>query len=73
MPPKFQNYMSLTRFQHIKKVIPAMMEDKDGLNPDDDWWQHRGFIDGFNKNRSENIISSAIKVLDETMSALCPR
>ena len=41
--------------------------------PKDDWWQVRGFVDSYNKNRAKILYSSLIMVLDESMSAFRPR
>ena len=68
----FTQYMSHTRFQQIKSVIPSMMID-DSKKETDDWWKHRRFVDGFNSNREKILHTSRIRVLDETMSALWPR
>ena len=48
-----------------------MFSDPDA--PKEPWWQIRGAIDGFNKNRNLKISASALKVLDEIMCAYQPR
>ena len=71
--PNFGLWMSYSHFCEVKKLVPIMMWDKNGHSDSDDWWRHRGFIDGFNEKRNEILVASRIFVLDETMSALCPR
>ena len=38
-----------------------------------EWWKVRGFVDGFNKRRAEELNTSIVYVLDESMSSMIPR
>lgn len=70
-------YMTLRRFEQIKHVFPFGFQDKSKSDPKspeyDPWFPILGMVDGFNANRKKTIAASAMKVLDESMSALRPR
>ena len=68
----YSRFMNCTCFHKIKAVIHFMMEDK-SVQTDDDWWKVRGFVDGFNKRRVEELNTSVAYVLDESMSSMIPR
>jgi len=44
-------YMSLKRFQEIKRVLPYIFADDDRKAKDDPWWQIASAFDQFNENR----------------------
>ena len=71
--PNFGLWMSYSRFCEVKKLVPIMMWDKNGLSDSDDWWRYRGFIDGFIEKRHEIMVASRTFVLYKAMSALYPR
>lgn len=68
----FGRYMNYPRFCEIKKPVPHLMVDKKGNDGSYPWWKHPGVFDGFNKKRSELLYVSRRRIMDETMSALCP-
>ena len=65
-------YMSYTRFNKIKEHWIDQFADED-VRETDQWWKVRRLVEGFNKNRSQVVASSRVKVLDETMSAYRPQ
>ena len=67
--PSGRNIMPLYRFKQILSAFEVAFNDESG----NDWAMIGNLIDGFNKNRSENIAASNYKVLDESMSAFVPR
>ena len=69
---RFDQYMKLYRFKEFRHFLPKIFElplEKDH----DPWWRFASAISDFNDIRKNNIISSWVKVLDETMSAWRPR
>ena len=68
----FNRYMKLYRFKEFRHFLPKVFElplEKDH----DPWWPIASAIDDFNDIRKNNVESSWIKVLDESMSAWRPR
>ena len=68
----YLKYMNRTRFQELKALVPFMMEDEAAQSVDE-WWKVRGFVDGFNKRRAEELNTSIVYVLDKSMSSMIPR
>ena len=69
---RFDRYMKLYRFKEFRLFLPKVFElpmEKDH----DPWWAFSSAITDFNDIRNHNILSSWVKVLDETMSAWRPR
>jgi len=70
-------YMSMRWFEDIKSYFPQAFADFDKANPreanHDPWYKFSKFIAAFNYNRAKMIVASVIKLLDESMSAWCPR
>jgi Transposase IS4 len=64
--------MTRNRFREIRKWIPFLFAD-DKNKETDDWWQFSGAINLYNENRARRIISSTVKVLEESMSAFRPQ
>ena len=69
--PDFSVFMQWWRFQQMKKMMEFMMLEGD--EKDDDWYKVRGFINGLNSKRLKVLLTSAIHVLDESMSSFWPR
>jgi hypothetical protein len=69
--------MSMWRFEDINSYFPQAFADYGKANPreanHDPWYMFSKFIDTFNDNRANYIAASVIKLLDESMSAWCPR
>ena len=70
--PDFRQYMSRTRFEDIRKHIPATIAKKEA-HGSDPWWQLRGGVERFNKKRRALLHTVPVGVLDESMSAWHPR
>jgi hypothetical protein len=66
-------YMSLKRFQEIKRVLPYIFADQNRKANDDPWWQIASAFDQFNENRCLTLAGSNICPMDESMSAFRPR
>jgi hypothetical protein len=70
-------HMPMRRFEDIKTYLPYAFADFEKRNPalpnHDPWYMLSKLIDEFNKNRGKMIAASVIKLLDELMSAWCPR
>ena len=69
--PDFSVFMQWWRFQQMKKMMEFMMSEGD--EKDDDWYKVRGFINGLNSKQLKVLLTSAIHVLDESMSSFWPR
>ena len=65
-------YMTYSRFKGIKDHWVEQFHD-DAHRETDQWWKVKKLVDGFNKNRSQVVGSSRVKVLDESMSAFKPQ
>ena len=72
-PPEFHNYISFSKFKIFKQFIPSIWESETYKRAGDPWWQFAAAVDEFNEIRSQYILTSAERVLDESMSAYCPR
>ena len=70
--PDFRQYMSRTRFEDIRKHIPATIA-KNEAHGSDPWWRLRGGVERFNKKRRALMQTVPVGVLDESMSAWRPR
>ena len=70
--PDFRQYMSRTRFDDIRKHIPATIANIEA-HGSDPCWQLRGGVERFNKKRSALLQTVPVGVLDESMSAWRPR
>lgn len=68
----YAQYMPQHRFQFIRHYMSYVFCDPKAKG-EDDWWQVIGGINAFNENRKRTVCSSALKVLDESMSAFKPR
>lgn len=69
----FSRHMSENRFEHIRKKMPFLWASNNKKAQGDPWWQFLDAIDEFNKNRKRTVLSSFLKVLDESMSAWRPQ
>ena len=67
------NIISKTRFDEIKEIFPTAFHDKAAQMDRDPWYPILLLLDGFNKNRKERLCSSALRVVDESMSGWKPR
>ena len=56
-------YMPHYRFESIQQYIPFMFadEERQGMDP---WWQFSEAIEEFNKNRSDTVLASFLKVFE---------
>ncbi|CAB9498059.1 unknown protein [Seminavis robusta] len=61
------------RFRDLRQVFPYGFQDKDAEDDGDPWHMIRGMVNGYNLVRSLWVAASLKKVMDETMSAWCPR
>lgn len=69
----FSQYMSLRRFEQIKKYAKYAFADMDAVAKGDLWgWLREGIRD-FNANRKRWVVQSPVKTGDESMSAWRPR
>ena len=64
--------MNHTCFQGLKALVLFIMEDR-AAQSIDKWWKVPGFVDGFNKRRTEELNTSIVYVLDKSMSSMVPR
>ena len=48
------------------------MKDE-SIKEEQDWWMFKKYVDKFNERRKSVILSSHVKVFDESMSAYIPR
>ena len=71
--PNFREYMSHTRFVEIRSIVTLMMHAEEGEPSYDDWWKVHQFVDRYNSNRQILINSSAVCILDESMTPFVPR
>jgi hypothetical protein len=72
-PPTVHNFLSIKRFNEIKKFWPISFVDPLTVDKSDPWWMVSGYIEAFNLHRATNIAASATKVYDESMSAWRPQ
>jgi hypothetical protein len=64
--------MTQQRHKDIRTYIPFLFSDN--LTKDSDpWWQVSKGIKEYNDNRSRTVLSSFLKVFDESMSAYKPQ
>jgi hypothetical protein len=70
-------HMPMRCFEDIKTFLPYAFADFEKQNPalpnDDPRYMLSKLIDEFHKNRAKTVAASVIKLLDESMSAWCPR
>ncbi len=64
--------MAKTRFKDIRKCVIATMA-KNEAGGDDPWWPVRGSVERFNAKRRALLRTVPVRVLDEMMTAWCPR
>ena len=69
----FSRYMKFWRFSKLKRIIPYMMVDKSLKEEDDEWWRFKGRVGSFNKVRKDVLLTSHVRVFDESMSPYVPR
>jgi hypothetical protein len=60
------------RFGEIRYYIPFLFADQ-GCQQDDPWWKFSKGVEEFNTNRKNTVLSSYLKVMDESMSAFRPQ
>ena len=63
------NIMKKYRLRQLLKFIPHAFH---GDNPKDPWNPVKALVEGFNSNRSQKVVASYVKVLDEMMSGWAP-
>ena len=68
----YGKYMKAWRFKELKMYIPKVMEDE-GLKEMDDWWKFKTRVNKWNEKRKNDLFTSFVLVLDESMSAFIPR
>jgi len=66
-------YMSKNQHLEIRSYIPHLWESEEKKEQGDAWWQFSNAVDLFNKNRHSIVLTSTLKVLDESMSAFRPQ
>jgi hypothetical protein len=65
-------YMLEHRFKKIQELIPYLFADE-SRKENDPWWQFSKAVNDYNKNRSETVLASFLKLMDESMSAYRPQ
>ena len=65
-------HMSLYRHMQIRKYFHYLFADPD-KKATDPWWKVSGGIKDFNHKQKRMFKNGNIMVLDESMSAFCPR
>ena len=65
--------ISNTRFDTFRRFYADAFGDEEARKRGDPWWKMMGLEKGFNENRKRLVAASAIKTLDELMSAIRPR
>ena len=68
----FGQYLKLWRFKELKHYVFHVMKDE-SIKEEQDWWMFKKYVDKFNERRKSVILSSHVKVFDESMSAYIPR
>ena len=69
----FTKYMKHYRFTEFRHYYPRVMESEELKQSGDPWWRYTGYVKKFNESRKAKINSGNWKVIDELMSAYCPR
>ena len=64
-------HMKEHRFIDIKRFMPYLFADEN-KKANDPWWQFCTAVKNYNKNRTNTIEPSLVKVFDERMSAFHP-
>jgi hypothetical protein len=76
-PPDAGRFMSLTRFEEIRKLFPEAFADASRSDPDQDnydpWYPIILLVEDLNANRHRTVCSSNTKTMDETMIGWRPR
>jgi hypothetical protein len=70
--PNFDQWMKNYRFKEFCQFIPAIWRDS-SRKTTDPWWEFAMCIEEFNERRQEILESSVWWLIDECMSAYCPR
>ena len=68
----FGQYLKLWRFKELKHYVFHIMKDE-SIKEEQDWWKFKSYVNKFNQRRQNVILSSHVKVFDESMSAYVPR
>ena len=77
-PPDAGRYMSLTRFEEIRRFFPEAFADETRSDPAeednyDPWYPIAALAEDLSLNRHRTICTSNIKTMDESMSGWKPR
>jgi hypothetical protein len=76
-PPDAGRFMSLTRFEEIRRFFPEAFADASRSDPAQDnydpWHPIIALVEDLNLNRQNTVCSSNIKTMDESMSGWKPR
>jgi hypothetical protein len=70
--PDFGKFMGESRFKEFCKVIPKIWENS-AIKEADQWWEFSSAVEEFNQQWWTLMQPSLWKVVDESMSAWCPR
>ncbi len=68
-----QHDIQFFRFKQFKRFVPSIWESEVMKAKNDPWWKFAWAVELFNSNRTNNILSSSDRILDESMSVFRPR